>query len=393
MVNLSTLDHSLFERTGLTLGPSQVWRGIRIVPLLKNRLTRDLRLIGRRHDEPFAAVTLSGAAIDKPKELYCSYVPHAMIVRWADDGYPVATYGTQLDKPDGKRLGHGVRLHHRMAKRQGKHQLRLLPLHLAMEGMLAAHFGGPDIAWQEYSERVLRFGLTPRVESAVPGRAIIGLDGALRTFEMHETQVGCIVYVADAIASIFIVPHPDDYRRLHRTLLLDFYGELLWHYSRRYDRVSQTGPRIDATTVNSLADIVAGVEQMRREWRAFHKLAGDGMLSAPLHSEPLNKLGAFRLLRFRTSLRLNEDNHIGEAIVRAQTGAIEYLKTFRLSAQQTRRAYLLQQLAHHRWNIRAAAASMRDSEAGPVLRLERGGFGYLIAPHVLEQARRRPKKR
>ena len=44
-----------------------------------------------------------------------------------------------------------------------------------------------------------------------------------------------------------------------------------------------------------------------------------------------------------TGLRLHEENHIGE-LIRRDDGSIEYLKTFRLSDVQARRAHLLQQL-------------------------------------------------
>jgi len=58
------------------------------------------------------------------------------------------------------------------------------------------------------------------------------------------------------------------------------------------------------------------------------------------------------LQRFRSSLDVTDINHLGEAIVR-EDGTIEYLKTYRLSAKQTRRAYLLQVLAAHSWNLAA----------------------------------------
>lgn len=36
--------------------------------------------------------------------------------------------------------------HHRLAKRRPGDRLRFLPLHLALEGYLALHFGGPPAA-------------------------------------------------------------------------------------------------------------------------------------------------------------------------------------------------------------------------------------------------------
>jgi hypothetical protein len=53
----------------------------------------------------------------------------------------------------------------------------------------------------------------------------------LRVFEIHEGQCGVLVFVADHLASAFVVPHPEDYRLLHRTLIEDFYGELIFQSS------------------------------------------------------------------------------------------------------------------------------------------------------------------
>jgi transcriptional regulator of acetoin/glycerol metabolism len=70
-------------------------------------------------------------------------------------------------------------------------------------------------------------------------------------------------------------------------------------------------------------------------------------------------------------------------------GQIEYLKTFRLSAAQTRRAFLLSKLASQNWNIDATAALLGHTRDELIRRLEKAGFGYLLAAHVLQAARRR----
>lgn len=217
---------------GLEVAPSQVWGGIRIVPLLRKEIHEDLRLAKRSYDEDVMVVSLNGELL-APGIKYLSYVPHGLVVSWSTDGTAAATFGTQLSSRDGKRFEKGpftVRVAHRMARREDKNRLRLLPLHLAMEGFLALHFGGPDVAWSEYSRRALSTGLDPRWEDAVPGSWISNLDDALRVFEIHDRQVGVLLFVADALASAFVVPHPDDYGALHRTLLEDFYGTLLFHY-------------------------------------------------------------------------------------------------------------------------------------------------------------------
>jgi hypothetical protein len=75
--------------------------------------------------------------------------------------------------------------------------------------------------------------------------------------------------------------------------------------------------------------------------------------------------------------------HLGERIVRAD-GTLEYLKTYRLSAAQVRRAYLLEQLAAAEWNMAQAAASLRCSVTELAQRLVGVGFGYLLKPAVLQ---------
>jgi transcriptional regulator with GAF, ATPase, and Fis domain len=84
----------------------------------------------------------------------------------------------------------------------------------------------------------------------------------------------------------------------------------------------------------------------------------------------------------------SEENHLGEAIVH-EDGTLEYLKTYRLSAAQTRRAYLLQQLALSGWKLADAAERLNATQDELVVRLRNAGFGYLLKAHVLEAATRR----
>lgn len=374
---------------GLEVAPSQVWGGIRIVPLLRKEIRLDLRLAKRSYAEDAMLVSLDGELL-APGIKYLSYVPHGLVVSWSNDGTAAAAFGTQLDSRDGKRFAKGpftVRVAHRMVRREDKNRLRLLPLHLAMEGFLALHFGGPDVAWGEYSRQALSKGLDPRSEGAVPGAWILGLEEALRVFEIHQRQVGVLLFVADALASAFVVPHPDDYRALHRTLLEDFYGSLMFQYGL-YATTSHMQASIDETQVSSLADLRRELGAMRSQWSTFHAEMAQGLLGKPLRAERVYRAGAFQLQRFATELDRSQENHIGEAIVR-ETGELEYLKTFRLSAAQTRRAFLLSQLGSQNWNLDATAALLKQSKDELIRRLEKAGFGYLLKEHVLEAARRR----
>lgn len=386
---------------GLVPAPPQQCGAVRLVPLLRAQVRNDLRLSLRSHAEPLTMVALDG----EPDGLrgdrfihnglkYFGYVPHGMVVSFSEDGSPVAAMGGQLVGSDdartgGSAAGRSVRLMHRMLKRTGDRQLRLLPLHLAMEGFLALHFGGPDIAWSEYSQQTLRHGLDPRSESAVLGRGIAGLDDALRIFEIHESQCGVIVCVADALASVFVVPHPGDYRALHRSLIEDFYGELIAHYSTQVqDLPSLQRGNESAQSARTLADLRRWLAGERDHWAHVGQVLANGLLGRAVRAERLYRMGPFVLQRFVSSLQLDNENHIGEAIVR-EDGTIEYLKSFRLSDKQAKRAYLLQNLAAHHWNLDAAAAAQGQTKDQWVQRLINAGFDYLLSDAVLRAARKR----
>jgi hypothetical protein len=375
---------------GLDLAPPQVWGGIRLVPLLRREVRDDLRLAMRRYAERLAVVSLDGELL-APGIKYVSFVPHGLVVSWTDDGTPVASFGAALaaggKAGDGRALGRSARVLHRMARRESDRALRILPLHLAMEGFLALHFGGPEIAWTEYSRRALQRGLAPRAEWSAPGTALPGFQDALRVFEIHERQAGVLVFVADALASAFVVPHPDDYRALHRSLLEDFYGELLVRYGLLYPESTAAWTGIDPDRVESVADLRAGVDRMRRDWADFGALLAAGVLDREAHVADVYRLGPFRLQRFLTSLLLHEENHIGERIER-DDGTTEYLKTYRLSDAQARRAHLLEQLAASGWDLDRTAEALRTTKDELVRRVDGAGFGYLLKPEVLEATRR-----
>ncbi|MCP3103424.1 hypothetical protein LZ198_31530 [Myxococcus sp. K15C18031901] len=375
------------EPRGLRLAPSQVWGRLRLVPVLRDVVRDDLRLSRRGYGDAVSVVTLEGELKGRGLR-YVTYIPHGLVVDWSPRQAD-ATYGTRLHVQDGKKVKAGplaVRLLHRMVRREDKHQLRMLPLHLAMEGFLALHFGGPELAWAEYSREALSRGLSPRSEQAYPGWSEPLLDGALRTFELHERQVGLLLFNADELLSAFVVPHPEDYRALHRTLLEDFYGELLLQFGF-LSEAPALGLTLDDARVRSLEDLGTEVSRMRADWADFHAFMAGGLFGVDVTSREVYEAGPFLLQRFHTRLVPSEENHLGEAIVGPE-GTLEYLKTLRLSAAQTRRAYLLQQLAEADWALDEAAEVMRTTRADLLVRLENAGFGYLVKPHVLEEARR-----
>ena len=360
--------------TGLRLAPAQQWGGVRMIPLIREQPREDLRLTRRRSDAVGVDVG-DGTA-------YFSFMPHAFVLRWSEAGEPVAAVGAQLGPRGDRKPPRGAPLLHRMAKREDRDALRFMPLHLAMEGLLALHFGGPDVAWSEYSRESLSRGLSPRSERSVAGLWIAGLAEALRVFEIHDDQVGVLVFVADALASAFVVPHPDDYRELHRSLLGDFYGELLYHYGLLHRAVHSLDLELDGLTIHSLTDLRAAVEAGRRVWHQHSAVFAGGLLARTTRWQDVYRAGPFHLRRFIGELDPEAESHIGEAIVRAD-GELEYLKTYRLSSAQIRRAYLLERLASHDWHLGRCAEALGETLPGLLRRLKNAGFAYLLKPHIV----------
>ncbi|WP_329491707.1 hypothetical protein OG618_35305 [Kitasatospora sp. NBC_01246] len=380
------------DLAGLATRPAQVWGGVRLVPLVRAEPIEDLRLHQELYEPEYAAVP-AGRRTD-----YLAYVPHGFVADWTRDGTPAAAYGTRLDAPSAigatappERIR--VRAPRRLAKRESRTRLRFLPLHLALEGYLALHFGGPTITWEEWSDRAVRHGLSPRAEEAYAGDRVRGLADALRVFEIHPGQCGLLVYVADALAAAFVVPHPDDYRALHRTLLLDLYGELIHHYALLSAAVPEF--RADLRTagpVNSVAELRTAVAGQERAWADFHDdtMAG-GLLDPDYRAREVRRLGRFRLARFLPEFRPKQENHIGEAIT-DEDGRLAYLKTFRLSESQVRRGHLLDRLAAHEWHLPSAAASLGLTEPQLGLRIEGAGFAGLLRQDILDHYRRAARR-
>jgi hypothetical protein len=375
---------STLNLTGLRAAPAQVRGAVRLVPLLREKPCDDVRLTARAYQNKLAAVALPDQAT------YWGFVPHGLILNWSETGSPVAALGGQVKRLESKTAPDwlGINYLEKMAKREGAAALRFLPLHTAMEGFLALHFGGPNIKWEQYSRHAFKFGLSPRSERTVSGHGLVGFEDALRTFELHPGQVGMLVFVADALASAFVVPNAEDYRDLHNTLLQDFYGELIAQYAVWYDTV----PTLEATPqtagAQSLTQLRQALEQARTRWaQAAEQILGRDLIGRELQRQTVYQPGPLKLERFVTNLDPNWVNHIGERLTRAD-GEVLYLKTFTLSSTQTKRAYLLSQLAAHDWHLESAAAHLNISSAELIVRLGRAGFGELFKPDVLAKASR-----
>lgn len=383
-----TIESKMLPLEGLSYAPPQVLGGIRLVPILRKTLREDLRLSRRAYEGEIAFVE-----VDRNTD-YVAYVPHGLIANWTSDGS--AVFGSQIAKerksgskrerdaesfdPWSKAVG--LR---KMVKREKGNQLRFLPLHVAMEGLLAMHFGGPTAAWTEYSRRATKEGLSPRIETVHFVQDIVGLEDALRLFEIHQNQVGILVFVADALASAFVLPHPADYALLHSTLLTDFFGDLLVQYGLHAEESKIEPDPIDIHSIQRVEDLQRAAEGIWQRWHDLNMAMAPSLWERTIESSALYRLSPFTLRRFVTDLNPKEENHIGESIL-ADDGELMYLKTYRLTAAQCRRAYLLKQLAAHFWSLDDCAKSLSCEKNDLILRLENAGFGYLLHQHVLDAA-------
>jgi hypothetical protein len=363
----------------LEIAPSQIWGAIRLVPLLRKNFREDLRLAKRSYN---SRVMVS---VDK-STFYHSYVPHGLVLNWSDDGEPVASLGGQLS--DKSHQFGGIKVLRRMAQRENrgedKNSLRFLPLEMAMEGFMGMFFNGPTIDWQEYSRRSRSTGLSPRSEYSITGRSISDLSEALRVFEIHENQVGVLLFVGEMLATAFIVPHPEDYRDLHETLLTDAYGETFYYYGL-YGQAQELKCSIKDQNIHNLADLRSALTKMRQEWSDVQSMMSADLLQRTIQSQQIYQAGVFSLQRFITDLDRTRTNYIGESIV-DDHGDLQYLKVYGLSAVQTRRTYLLQTLDRHDWQLEMAAIALNETLPSLVKRMEKADLGYLINNQVREQS-------
>lgn len=359
---------------GLVAAPAQVWGHVRLVPLVRTAPVEDLRLALRDYGADQAlAVARRDARTD-----YLSYVPHGLVIAWSPDGAPLAAVDTRLGAREVRRDGAVVRID-KVARKLAPNALRLLPLHLAMEGYLALHVGGPDVAHAFWSRQALRDGLLPRSERSVRGESVPGLDEALRVFERHRGQCGVLVFVGDHLASALVVGHPDDYRALHDALLTDFYGSLFAQWGWSFREVPAHSAQLSGRT---LAEIRASLVAARRDAESHAHALCTGLFPRDVQAETVRKAGRFRLVRFATGFdaaRATRDGeHLGEALV-DDAGAIVYLKTYRLDRGQIRRGYLLSELARVGWDPQALADAQGHGDTRRIVAdLDAAELGWMV---------------
>ncbi|MBL8684453.1 MAG: hypothetical protein JNK05_35090 [Myxococcales bacterium] len=384
--------HSLgsVDIAGLEPRASQVWRSVRLVPLVRTKTIHGLCL-ARVDERDSFTVTRLGAHTAKPdRELaFLSIVPHSFVVGWGDEAEAELNQGAAfVRESDGKWFhtrGCSVKMKLRMARRASTKALRFAPQQLAIEGLLSLFFAGPEVVTRDWSERLMRRGLDPRVERALSGRALPALSEALRVFEVLDGQCGMLLYFADELFGAFVAPTPEDYRRTHESMVLDVFPAELLDYAR-YEAPTFRA-KIDAGSARTIRELRAALDREELAWKQWTMFTASQLCRSAM-VQHVYAMDGFRLERFVTTLERKGEHHAGERVV-ARDGTVAYLKTYRLSVAQARRAYLLRRLTEAHWDLDDAASKTRMTRGQFIDELIRFDFGWMLGPKVLHELRGR----
>jgi hypothetical protein len=260
-----------------------------------------------------------------------------------------------------------------------------------------------DLARRSLTQLALYcLSLDPAARAAARGRLEEGFSGACaRVLRAHPARLGRTAAILDNSDS-----SSGSHEKRRRPLAVAFAVDQLLSraceeypehvlYHGLYGAAPPLGVTARRDRVANLDDLAGALEDLRRRWAESEGLLLEGLRGAPLSVEEVRRFGPFRLQRFHTceggagagalGLSATGDGHIGEAIVR-DDGALEYIKTYRLSRAQAKRAYLLQVLSEREWDLERVAGFFQQSREEVVQRLAQAGFGYLLKPGVLAAA-------
>lgn len=363
---------ALLQQSGLKTAPSQIWKSVRLVPVIAESIVDDLHLA------PHKALAWTWAGYDKNKS-YSAFVPYGLVL---SEGKAAAQ--TQLGAAGQQWQGVGLRYLDRMVQRKSQ-QLHFLPQHLGVAAFLANNFKAPEIYWRDfYSRKALREGLSPRYLQGLSGEALVGLDEALRVFEIHARQVGMLLFFGDVLAAAVIYPHPSDYRLLHSFLLQEVYAQDLWWASYYYRELPALEPPELAQPPQQLADLSRFLDQQIGFLTDFEAWMASPVLDVPLARKVHYQWQQYQLQSWIGPLHYGQPGFAGEMIVSEQR--LAYLHSFRLEPKQVNEAWVLQQLAQHQWNPEATAKALGFSFNQWVRRMDKVGLGRIVQRPWLDQA-------
>jgi hypothetical protein len=358
------------ELSGLRPAPCQVWGQVRLLPLVgpsaEGPRVHPLCLGGE------AQVRLSGRPGGKGL-LYSSFIPSGFVFARSSEEALAASelwVGERGEAPGGATIN-------RLRQEKGG-AMRILPLHSAVEGLLARRFRGSDVARKGWSAAFLRSGLSPRSESFIPARAIPDLEEALRHFELLPEQRGMLLFAGELLVSAVVLPHCEDYAELHLQLLQDHVPQvfLLWSLHQL-----ETAPGIlslRAEAVVDLDSLAAELERGRVDWaQTVEQGLASGLIGRNVQMEELRVFRGAQLCRFLTGLDPQVEQHVGE-LMREPGGRLLYLKTLHLGRDQVERAAFIELLAEEGWSLPAIRARLGLDGAELRQRFARLGLAWML---------------
>ena len=354
----------------LDFASPQLLGAITLVPVIKNTLNSSLRVKREMLDNPHQQVQLD------EHSAYRSYIPHGFVF----------DYGSTEKKHSEKKLEkEPLRLVQRITgKKKKAKKIRVLPFHMAMEGFLSIAFSPPKTAHAELSDFARKHGLGFRCEWSCDSSQIPGLHRAMQIFEIHEKQVGMLLFVNNSLSSSFIVSHPDDYRKLHFTLLQDSYSELIAHYSEL--PAAELDYSISISDHSAAVKKITSIDALERSYREACRLRDQyvrdltkSLFNKPIRQKPLFKLSGASLFSFHNDLKNclgSDEAHIGEALI--EKGKIQYLKSYRLSSKQLEKGAFLQILEESNWSPQAVRWKLNLDKNAWQRKIQKLGLSYLF---------------
>ncbi len=367
---------TLLEKSGLHTAPDQIWKSIRLVPLITEKIYDDVHLAPEYRQED-----LTFAAYDKTKT-YVAYIPHGLVLQ-EDRVSAQAQLGSSQQKNwESFRWGYLSR----MAQKKKGGGLAFLPQHLAISSYLAHHFGAPDVYWKDfYNRRCLKMGVGESHVDVFPGSYFYDLETALRQFEIYKNQVGMLLFLDDRLINAVVYPHPQDYRRLHTLLLHDYYGQELFWWSHHYRDLPLLLPDV-GENVDSLAALGQALESHLSDIKDFHLYMSSELFDTEVLLQRLYRYREYELHSFMGPLEYGQTGFAGEIIF--SEARLAYLNVFWLSQKQVKEAWYYRHLQQHDWDPFAAAKAMNLDIYAFVRRLSRTALASMIQGPWLEQAKK-----
>lgn len=365
---------------GITALTSQPFGPLHLVPLVRSVSIGELPVASAARPWHADASAREGVAL----------VPHGAVVGF-DEGAPRVAFGTQLvTLRDGvERNLRTARMDYPLGRRDAATRVRMLPMHLTLEGLLLSAFEVRPEAWARRAS-VREYNGSVRAERS----AASVVESALRTFELHAGQCGALLYAADTLLAAFVTPAADAYAELHRALVGDLLGGTMQLHLTRLDAAERPFKlELPGAAIRTLADLRLALARSREPWPTAVTALREGLAPSPLIVRASTRAMGFTTRRFTTGLVLGHGNAIGE-VVHRDDGAVAWLSYVRLSEAQTRRAFLLSQFAAMGWSPQALAA--RDGRGNPDDgggRLRDAGFEHVLAVMSPERAKATTKTR